>query len=152
MLIIGPNLFISQSSPDHSPYIHIMKSRDQTSVLSSVTVGSGYFQKVFSIQNYLTFKLSENWHSVRLDIYCIAFETESFSSLVHAFFLFICRGRTITTQLFVVMGIAIGHILDGNWWKCPTKFMPRLWLGKAQIFFIDMIIQRSHLPRGFLIK
>ena len=34
LLIIGPNPFISQSSPDHSP--HIMKSRDQTSVLLSV--------------------------------------------------------------------------------------------------------------------
>ena len=33
LLIIGPNPFISQSSPDHSPELifHIMKSRDQTS-------------------------------------------------------------------------------------------------------------------------
>ena len=38
LLIIGPNPFISQSSPDHSPELifHIMKSRDQTSVLLSV--------------------------------------------------------------------------------------------------------------------
>ena len=34
LLIIGPDPFISQSSPDHSPELtfHIMKSRDQTSV------------------------------------------------------------------------------------------------------------------------
>jgi hypothetical protein len=38
LLIIGPDPFISQSSPDHSPGLifHIMKSRDQTSVLLSV--------------------------------------------------------------------------------------------------------------------
>ena len=38
LLIIGPDHFISQSSPDHSPELifHIMKSRDQTSVLLSV--------------------------------------------------------------------------------------------------------------------
>ena len=35
---IGPDPFISQSSPDHSPELifHKMKSRDQTSVLLSV--------------------------------------------------------------------------------------------------------------------
>ena len=38
LLIIGPDPFISQSSPDHSPesIFQIMKSQDQTSVLLSV--------------------------------------------------------------------------------------------------------------------
>ena len=38
MLIIGPDPFISQTSPDHSPELifHIMKSLDQTSILLSV--------------------------------------------------------------------------------------------------------------------
>ena len=38
LLIIGPDPFISQSSPDHSPELifQIMKSRDQTSVLWSM--------------------------------------------------------------------------------------------------------------------
>ena len=37
---IGPDPFISQSSPDHSPELifHKMKSRDQTSVLLSVAI------------------------------------------------------------------------------------------------------------------
>jgi hypothetical protein len=36
--LLGPDPFISQSSPDHSPQsiFHIKKSRDQTSVLLSV--------------------------------------------------------------------------------------------------------------------
>ena len=35
LLIIGPDPFISQSSPDHIPELifHIMKSRDQTFVI-----------------------------------------------------------------------------------------------------------------------
>ena len=38
LLIIGPDPFFSQSSPDHSPELifHVMQSRDQTSVLLSV--------------------------------------------------------------------------------------------------------------------
>ena len=38
LLIIGPNLFLSQFSPDHSTELifHTMKSRDQTSVYLSV--------------------------------------------------------------------------------------------------------------------
>ena len=38
LLIIDPNPFLSNSSPDHSPELifHIMKTRDQTSVLLSV--------------------------------------------------------------------------------------------------------------------
>ena len=78
----------------------------------------GYFQKLLvstsSSQHVQILKLSDNFHSVTLRIGCAAFESEGRFSLVYAFFLFICRGRTITTQLFVVMGIAIGHILDGN--------------------------------------
>ena len=43
MLIIGPDPFISQSSPDQSPesIFHVMKSRDQTSVLLSVAYRAG---------------------------------------------------------------------------------------------------------------
>ena len=48
LLIIGPDPFISQSSPDHSPesIFHIMKSRDQTSVLLSVLICFFLFTRI----------------------------------------------------------------------------------------------------------
>ena len=64
LLIIGPDPFIPQSSPDHSPelMLNIMKSRDQTSVLLSVqitnhfaslltSIKTKYSEKIISCQN-----------------------------------------------------------------------------------------------------
>ena len=58
LLIIGPDSFIPQSSPDHSPQprvviFHIMKSLDQTSVLLSVLDTMCVFHYFFS-QSHLS--------------------------------------------------------------------------------------------------
>ena len=55
LLIIGPDPFIPQSSPGHSPQpkidFYILKSRDQTSVLLSVLISITFFIWYIKVHN-----------------------------------------------------------------------------------------------------